>query len=260
MAAAEHTPTQTQPDDDDESQSSYVLQDPLEIERVLRALVDARAMISAVLAPEGLVCPTVLLAVRDDGSLLLDGSQRDALNRRIEAATHLACDTRLDSVQIRFRLQAPVRVVHEGYTAFVTPPPESLLRLQRRELYRMRIPPGAPVTLHVGTPDAPPDAGIAGLRVLDISGGGIAVSLPSETEAGFTPRNLLEACLLRLPDGDPIPVRLEVAHVFCRHAGNLLRWHAGCRFVGLPQAAQRRVLQYIFQVERQRNARQRRAV
>lgn len=258
MAAAEHTPTPTQPDD--EAQSSYVLHDPLEIERVLRALVDARAMISASLVPGGLVCPTVLLAIRDDRSLLLDSNQRDTLNRRIEAATHLDCDTRLDSVEVRFRLQAPVRVVHAGYTAFVTPPPETLLRLQRRELYRMRIPPGAPVTLHVGTPDTPPDAGIGGLRVLDISGGGIAVSLPSDTEAGFTPRNLLDACLLRLPDCDPIPVRLEVAHVFCQNAGNLLRWRAGCRFIGLPQAAQRRVLQYIFQVERQRNARQRRAV
>jgi c-di-GMP-binding flagellar brake protein YcgR len=57
-----------------------------------------------------------------------------------------------------------------------------------------------------------------------------------------------------------VVVQLEITHVIRREpvAGASLR--AGCRFVGLPPQAEKQVLQYIFRVERQRNARERRAV
>ncbi|WP_052772732.1 flagellar brake protein [Luteimonas sp. FCS-9] len=245
---------------DDDALSGYVLRDGAELARVLRSLVEAQAMISANLVPGDLPCPTALIAVRDDGTLLLDGSPQDALNRRIETCAHLVCETRLDAVQIRFRLRTPTRRVHEGRTAFVAPWPDALLRLQRRELYRVAIPPGAPVTLHPGTRDAPGDSVEAGLRVLDMSGSGLAVALADDADARFAPGGMLDACLLRLPDADPIPVGIAIAHVFCQQTGPRVRWRAGCRFVGLPPASQRRILQYIFQIERQRNARLRRAV
>ena len=41
-------------------------------------------------------------------------------------------------------------------------------------------------------------------------------------------------------------------------ARGLMQWRIGCRFVDLPAAVEQQVMQYIFQVERQRNARLRR--
>lgn len=242
----------------DDDASPYALRDPREVGPVLRALVEARAIISAALIPGGHACPTALLAVHDDGTLVLDGNRHEATNRRMAAADRMVCSTQLDLVPIRFRLPTPERIEFEGYPAFATPWPERLLRLQRRELYRLQVSPAAPATLHVGDDGASPDATLGGLRVLDISGGGIAVSVPDGEERRFAAKARIAPCALRLGDAPPLTVALEVAHVSRFDVRGVPHWRAGCRFVDMPAAHEQRVLQYIFQIERQRNARQRR--
>lgn len=236
----------------------YTLHDPREIARVLQALIDNRALISARIMPGGLPCPTALLELGEDGSVLIDGSQQETLNQRIANAHHLTCISQLDRVRIQFRLAGMVRVEVEGRTAFSAPAPDALLQLQRRELYRLSLIPGPTVTLQL------PPAGEAPtpvqMRVVDLSGGGLALLVRDEDEPRFQPRTELAGGLLQLPEVEPIPVRLQVAWT-ARHeplAGASLR--AGCRFLDLSPAAEKRILRYIFQIERQRNARERRAL
>ncbi|WP_101924770.1 MULTISPECIES: flagellar brake protein [Luteimonas] len=243
---------------DDAEQSPFALREPREVAQVLRALVNARAMISASLLPGGHPCPTALLAVHDDGTMILDGNRHEGMNRRVAAATRLVCSTQLDLVPIRFRLPTPLRITWEGYPAFTVPWPETLLRLQRREMYRLQVSPTAPAIVHVGDDDTPPDPGQPGLRVLDISGGGIAIAVPDGSEHHFAAQTRLRACLLRLAEADPMPVVLDVVHIGRFDVRGAPHWRAGCHFVDMPGAHEKRVLQYIFQVERQRNARQRR--
>lgn len=243
---------------DDDEASPYAVHEPRELVHVLRALVDARSIITANLIPGGLACPTALLAVDDDGTLVLDGNRHEAMNRRMANATRLVCSTQLDLVPIRFRLPTPTAIDYEGYAAFRVPWPESLLRLQRREMYRLQVSPTAPATVCVGDDDAQPHVDAPALRVLDISGGGLAIAIPEGQESRFAAAARLASCLLRLGDAAPFPVALEVAHLGRFDVRGAPHWRAGCRFVDMPAAYEQRVLQYIFQVERQRNARQRR--
>jgi len=236
----------------------YVLHDPREIARVLQSLADAGALISAHIMPGGLPCPTALLEVDYDGNVLIDGNQLESINQRIATAHHLTCVSQLDRIRIQFRLQALTRVDNDGRVAFSAPAPDSLLKLQRRELYRLQLVPGPTVLLQV--PPVEANGKPQQLRVLDLSGGGLALSVRDEDESRFRPRTVLPGCQLRLPDTEPLAVQLEITHV-CRRepmAGATLR--AGCRFVDLSPQAEKQVLQYIFRVERQRNARERRAV
>src|SRR5690606_29727021 len=163
---------------DDEEQSPFALREPGEIAAVLRALVEARALISASLVPGGHACPTALLAVHDDGTLVFDGNRDEAMNQRMAAASRMVCSAQLDLVPIRFRVSEPARIVHEDYVAFATPWPQALLRMQRREMYRLQSPASAPVTVHLGDADRAPDPAAPGLRVLDISGSGLAIAIP----------------------------------------------------------------------------------
>ena len=233
----------------------YLLREQRDILRVLQALVDNRALISAHLMPGGLPCPTALLEVDPERGVLIDGNRQESINQRMAAADYVICVAQLDRVRIQFRLPRLSRVPGEDAASFTAPLPESLLELQRRELYRLELLPGPVVTMQV----PPPQENLPGLqlRALDISGGGVALALREEDQARFPPGGQLDGCSLVLPEGEPIPVRLQVAHV-SRHqslAGHPVR--AGCRFVGLPRLAENRILQYIFQVERQRKARER---
>lgn len=243
---------------DDEEQSQFALREPGEIASVLRALVEARSLISASLLPGGFACPTALLAVHDDGRLVLDGNRDEAMNRRMAAASRMICSAQLDLVPIRFRLSSPMRIVHEDYVAFSTPWPAALLRLQRRETYRLPASATVPAIVHPGDADHVADPAGGGLRVLDISGGGLALVLPDEARAQFQPGARLPACLLRLADAPPVAVVLEVVYSRPHPAHGAPQWRAGCRFVDLPATIEQQIMQYIFQIERQRNARLRR--
>lgn len=243
---------------DDEEQSPFALHEPREIAQVLRGLLEARSMISARLMPGGHACPTALLAVNENGTLVLDGNRNEAMNRRMAEAGRMVCMAQLDLVPIRFRLEAATRIVYEDYVAFSTPWPDSLTRLQRRELYRLEVSPASPALLHVGEADQAPDPTIGGLRVLDISGGGVALSVPDGEHLRFSPQSRLAPCLLRLGEAVPVSVVLEVAYTTRYDVRGVAHWRAGCRFVGMTAVIEKQVMHYIFQVERQRNARQRR--
>lgn len=239
---------------DDEEHSPFALHDPQQIGQVLRGLAEARAQIATRLVPGGHACPTALLEVRDDRTLVLDGNRDEAMNQRMAAATRVVCSAQLDLVPIRFRLSSPRRTLHEDYVAFTAPWPAALLRLQRRESYRLPLSATATATLLPGA-----DADGRTLRVLDLSAGGLALAVPDDAIHGFQPGTRLPPCRLQLGDAEPVPVAVEVAWTARDGVrGNTAWWRAGCRFAELPAALEQQLMQYIFRIERQRNARLRR--
>ncbi len=242
---------------DYEQAAQYTLHDPREIVRVLQALCEAKAMISAHVMPDGLPMPTAVVAVEPDGEVVIDASRLDTVNRRIGASSHLLCITQLERVRIQFKLRSLVQVEHDGHAAFRAACPESLLQLQRRELFRLQLVPSP----HVGIAVTFADGSSSEHRVLDISGGGLALALDESQQAQFQARTFLEHCRLQFPDTEGLPVSMQVAHVSPYESrGTIPQWRAGCRFVGVLPTTERQILQFIFRVERQRNARERRAV
>ena len=274
---------------DDEAR--YLLSDPREIAAILRQLIEAHALLSARLRPGTDAFITAILGVPEDGeSLVIDASRDDAINARIIAgaespaagkpetqgkgpdedavaedpavddpsqAVVLDCVTQLDRVRIQFSLRALQLTSSEGSAAFRAALPQRLLRLQRREFYRLQ----APVTqsLTCTLPLRHTDGAVrnADLRVLDISGGGVAIAVPpadAVLEAGME----LMDCQLKLPGSAPIPARLSVRNLFritTRNGIEMLR--AGCQFTHMPRGAEDAIQRYILKVERARNARQR---
>lgn len=251
----EHAPVETAADGDG-GELRYEKRDPADVRRLLAALVSAKALVTAQIVPGSISCPTAVLAV-DNDTVLLDGNPQEPLNQRLLQAHHLVCTSQLDRVQIRFRVQRLQRIDNEGYTAFIAPLPTSIIELQRRDTYRLQIPPMEPV--HCRLPD--PDGGTDGveLRVLDLSAGGLALAAAENFVLPGSSR--LGRCTLLLPDAAPIIVELSVAHSYLENTRNgTPRLRIGCRFERLPLPIERAIQNYIFRVERQRSARERRAV
>ncbi|WP_024890265.1 flagellar brake protein [Luteimonas huabeiensis] len=225
-----------------------------DVRRLLKALAAARALVSAHAVPGERPCPTAVLEVGDDDTVLIDGHAHEAVNRRLLQAHHLVCVCRLDRVRIQFRLQRlrPVRI--DGRAAFLAPLPGAILELQRREAYRLAIPPLQPVHCRLPATGA---AEARRLRVFDLSAGGLSFRCGAEDTA-YAPARELGACGLELPAAPPLQVVLTVAHaslVRARDGGREQR--IGCRFGPLPAAAERAIQRYIFAVERLRSARER---
>lgn len=225
-----------------------------DVRRVLKALAAARALVSAHAVPGELPCPTAVLEVGDDDTVLIDGHAHEALNRRLLQAHHVVCVSQLDRVRIQFRLQRLRAERIDGRPAFAAPLPGAVLELQRREAYRLAIPALQPVHCRLPADDAGESRL---LRVLDLSAGGLAFCCDAE-ETGFAPRRELGVCTLELPDAAPLHAALTVAHAgIVRARSGQREQRVGCRFGPLPATAERAIQRYIFAVERLRSARER---
>ncbi|MBB3274592.1 MULTISPECIES: flagellar brake protein [Pseudoxanthomonas] len=241
-----------------DEEEKYLLRHPRDIRQVLQALIDRRALISAHLVPRGHVFPTALIELAaDEGSLLFDGSISETINRAVEEAAQIICVSQLDRVHVQFPLTDCERLRVDGQTAFRAPLPERVLRLQRREFYRLQVPVSYPVRCLIPFAAGEEEPQWVEMRVLDISGGGLAVEVPPERPE-FRPFREYTDCRLLLPDGEPLQVRLMVKNLFRQSRPNGREiWRAGCQFTDLPRGGDAQIQRYIFRMERQRSARER---
>lgn len=240
---------------DDNEYAKYLLQTRNEILPVLRGLVDHVAQITMFFNDGRDMVLTSPLRAEPD-ALLLDIGPSEETNHKALAAPRLFCVTQLDKVKVQFMLDGLTTVVEAGRPAFRAALPTSLMRLQRREFYRLPLPLTRPLAGAIEFTDASGQRQRLEVHASDISGGGIGlVGLPEDAplEAGLALRLLrLELPEVGLVSGD---LRVcSLATLTNRLGHKSLR--AGCEFVKLPGTMQTLIQRYIIKVERERKARE----
>ncbi|WP_296278309.1 flagellar brake protein [Pseudoxanthomonas sp.] len=241
-----------------DDEEKYLVHGEHAIRQILQSLIEKRALVSGCAMPRNHTFPTSVVEVLDDeDAVLIDGSASEAINRSLDEATHVTCVSRLDRIHVQFRLYGLQRVQKDGQVAFRAELPDSILRLQRREFYRLQVPVTQP--MECGIPERQPDGETTyrKYRVLDISGGGIALAVQAG-EPTLRPYKEFPGSLLYLPDGGPLCVRLMVKSLHSQlNQNGSESWRAGCQFTELPRGGDALIQRYIFRLERQRSARER---
>ena len=113
---------------------------------------------------------------RDVSALIFDISRDPEQNRRLFAAQRLSFVAELDSIPIAFDTSAPSLVACADGPAALVEFPRSLVRLQRREWFRVSLPLDPPIRCTVF--DAQGNASPA--RAVDLSCGGAALEVDDE--------------------------------------------------------------------------------
>lgn len=239
--------------------SQYLIRHPTEILHVLRNLIRKRAMVTAY--PDNSrvhVLTTVLEADDASNRIVLDMAASENDNRRAENAEELICITQVDNVKIQFPLGSLRRITFEGHEAFEAPMPDRLLRLQRREYFRLTAPATPSLVCQIPMQDEDGATITFEARVVDISGGGIAFVVPPEG-VEFKPEMEFHHCQITLPEIGAVQTGLRIRNVFRitdRKGISVLR--AGCEFVDMPERVASNIHRYILKVERERGAREKR--
>lgn len=233
--------------------AQYLLRERREISFVLRQLAARRCMITAYLGDTNRFMMSSVLSVSDDDKRLhLDVGNDEALNLEALSAGSLLCVTQLDKVKIQFSVSGQKLDRFERFPAFLAPTPEVLLRLQRREYYRMTAPASHSLVCRI---PAPGQNSRVEARVVDISGGGVAVIVPP-ADMNLSADQKYADCRLDLPDFGPVTATLRVRNIFRianRSGTDMLR--AGCQFEDLPTPMANAIQRYILRVERDRKSR-----
>lgn len=239
---------------EDGEYSQYMLRTPAEVLLVLRGLFEHVSQITVFFNEGQDMLLTTLAQVAND-HLVLDYGPSAEMNRKALETDRHFCVTALDKVRIQFILRGFTKVEHEGRPAFRCELPDELLRLQRREYYRLVTPIVRPLKCTMPIPLAD-GIHLHEANVYDISGGGLGISAPPENipfEAGTD----YSGCRIELPEVGIVSGILRVKSVFevtLRSGARIQR--AGCEFVNLPGPMMTLIQRYIIKVERERKARE----
>ena len=235
----------------------FLLHAKPEIVSVLRTLIQRRAMITVYFDQGQSFLLTVLLVVSPEkNEMILDIGSDKEMNLRVLRASKFIFTTAIDKVKVQFSLNKLAAERYEDRPAFRAALPESLLRLQRREYFRLSTPVANPVKCVISMMRADGTPVLATTHLLDISGGGAGLLIPPEQAKLYEKGAVLDNCKIALPDEGLLAATLCVRDVFDvtpRSGNRYLR--AGCEFVNLPGSHLTMIQRYITRVERERKAR-----
>ena len=236
--------------------AQFILNQRREIVFYLELLARQRSVATVYISDGQRFFLSSLLAIDETENLLfLDPSSAADNNALAQSAGQLTLVANLDRIKIQIRLPGLKISRHQDRDALCAPLPKAILRLQRREFFRLEPPLSSPVRCKLVARQDKAASRSLELILSDISGGG--ASLIGATEvANYFPRNaLFQDCRLEIPGEGVIQVNLRVRKVIeisDRNGEHNLR--IGCEFINLPGSRLAFIERYIARIERERKA------
>ncbi|MHB9100095.1 MAG: flagellar brake protein [Sulfuricella sp.] len=236
---------------DEDDASGFTVSWKKEIVYILRAVMEKTALVSAYFNHgESFILTSIIDIDPDEELVFLDLGANEVANEKILDSGKIIFVTAHDKVKVQFVANWIEKVRLEGRDVFRIELPKSLIKLQRREYYRVATPISNPLKCIVLMEDVRKIE----MTVADISIGGVGVVLPP-VEAVVEPGMIFNGCNLVLPEIGNIVATMEIRSVFEVTSRNGLKTkRAGCQFINLSANMQSMIQRYIIKVERERRA------
>ncbi len=221
----------------------------VEIVAVLRQLLEAGVLVTAYFDQGPGFCVTIPLMVNEDfEEVIFDYASDELATKRLLASKHITFVAFLENVKLQFTVHVAEATTFEGKSAFRVRLPEQLLRMQRRDFFRIAPPMSKPAQVLV--PYAGDGKQYEKLRVLDISVGGMAVmSYPEKFDLPLAA--VIDNCYLDLPGFGSVSVVVHVRHVDVLPRDQAAR-RVGCEFVDMAPASRVMLQRYINRLDAER--------
>ena len=237
--------------------SQYLLYSKAEILAVLRSLIQKGALVTVHFDQgESFFLTSMISLLPDNAGFIIDVGSNEEMNARALRARKLIFTTVVDKVKIQFSLDSLKTTQSQERAAFAGTVPDRLLRLQRREFFRLSTPIANPVRLCTRIGHAEQGSLAVDIPLLDISGGGVGLMVTPEQAKLISKGDILEECKIMLPGEGLLVATLCVRNLFdvsTRSGSRYVR--VGCEFLDLPATRGSVVQRYITRIERERKAR-----
>ena len=244
-------PTSSGPVPETPDYEQYLTYSRREIMNVVEDIIEHRALVTVYFNQGEEYFVTNLLQVNPDfEELVFDSASKEELNEHLLQSRRTTFVTFLDQIKIQFHALRIETTSFEGKAALRTRLPDSLLRLQRRNYYRIAAPRATPLVCTVPLPGGGAPAKVT---VGDLSVGGLAI-LAGQALAEFKSGTVFHNCKIDLPGHGEITVSLELRNNQSGAGGDAKRLRFGCQFLNLSGPMLSLIQRYINQLERNRRA------
>lgn len=245
---------------DDASQedlSPYQISSRREIVALLRSLGDSNQAIRMVINDSAESIVTTVLGVDEaSGIVVLDSASTVALNEHVARSEKFSFETIHENIRVLFFCEQVEECIYEGRPAFTMAIPTSIIRLQRREFYRVMTPVANPVRCTIHIPHTKDEvASTVSVSLQNVSGGGLAI-VDEKRLLDPTVGRVYYNCRIDLPGGTLVVATLQIRNqqdVKLKN-GKVIR-RLGCLFIELPKPMLAAVQRYITKLEREYNSR-----
>jgi c-di-GMP-binding flagellar brake protein YcgR len=226
----------------------------LEISKFLRSIEEKKSLMKIYIQQRAVAVSATILNVDPENSAIILEDSAEGDLKGLHENEDVSYEITLDSARILFSSQEVSPCEHDNRPALRLSLPKSLMRIQRRDSYRLDVPVTDPATCRITLPG---NAGTVSLQVKDISTGGVSV-VDNQQMLGSSTGALYSSCQLDLPGTGTLSVKLQVM----RFMSEALPFeqesrHVGCKFVDLHNSTEIQVQNYISSLERAINAKRR---
>ncbi|MCS6786021.1 MAG: flagellar brake protein [Thiobacillaceae bacterium] len=222
----------------------YQVRHPQEVLRILHEVMQAGSLVSAYPDGQSERLLTTLVAVGADHLDLECGADAE-MNLRLTRCRAARLVTQHGGVHLECTVSGLQQVVNATGCVLRAALPNELLRLQRRQYFRLTTSLVNPIRCHIHT-------GQGGLEatVIDLSVGGVGI-LAYPPCVPLEVGRVYEHCRLAVPGWAPFGLSLAVRSVLELTLRNGRRTHrAGCQFMALPPGMESELQRYILRNER----------
>ncbi len=231
-----------------DDENDFILHNPREIIGVLRDIVQQRNRVALYYNDDSSMVLTMLLSA-DETGIWVDASPNPVDNRHIERSKRIVFVSTHNMAKVQWVSTETTQGLFQNSAAFFLPLPRKLLRLQRRDYFRLlnTEPEALKCTIR---PYSAKRHVQHDVTVMDISIGGVAL-VCTEDSVELTPGSTYHDCEIALPDVGTIRTGIEVKNVFevTTRSGEVKR-RAGCVFIRPDAEATMMLQRYVAQAQR----------
>lgn len=221
---------------------------PQEITSILQDIAEKNSRVALYYNDANDFILTTLLGV-DNKGLWLEQSQNHFENEHIINGSKLVLVSSHQQIKIQATASSISGLTYRGYPAFYMPLPASLYRLQRREYYRLMVPPTTPLRCVIAAEKFTSQQS-GEFNIVDISCGGIGITC-LELNTELVLGKLYPNCQIDLPDIGIIKGTIQVKTLvsISTISSNHLK-RAGCEFKNLDARSIVLLQRYVMNMQR----------
>lgn len=233
----------------DGADSDFLIHSKIEIQNILQTICERNTRCALYYDGRRNFFLTMVLAVSEEG-IWIDPASRSADNRHLLDSDEIVFVSTHNNTKVQFVATAPWQVAYESGNAIFLPLPQQLLRLQRRDFYRLDSLPQRPLRC-VLNPSQNERHIKHEAKIADISVGGLSL-VCQEKDFELRPGNIYPDCEIDLPEVGTLKATLQVKNIFdvTSRAGKVNR-RAGCVFVKPDREITLPLQRYVAQMQRQ---------
>ncbi len=213
----------------DGEESKYLISSPKEIQLILHAIAQKRTAALLYLNDSEQFIKTFLLAANAQG-VWLDVGPSEEDNESLLLSDSITLVTMHQGAKVQFSCYPLEMAIYASHPAFFCSLPASMIRLQRRDYFRLPIPADAPLKCVIPPKSAKPVPPV-GVTIMDLSVGGVAL-VCKEQGVQLEEGEIYTDCQIELPEIGTLTASIQVKNLFDVTSPNgHITKHAGCEFV-----------------------------